>query len=842
MPKTVTQVLQNPRVNGAGITYYQDYSSRLKADSDLKDQLWEQWDSFESGEFLIWFRPSGKETRVETALKMPSDIGNISGLYRVECYIPNMNAGAIARYSIMLPGNDGRLLEKNFYINQKFYKSTWVALGDFYLTAGDPNRVPDMGTVRQFDENAPSSIPGAAPAGSLPLMSFGPVRWVPLYQTPDPIYATVDSEQFSITYPDPQPAQPESFWRMSPKGSVEQPPVGRQIVWGPARWLQPSSAPAAGPVRIDYDILGSAWERKQSTNQSGQIPVELPIPAPISGRYRVEALIPFFDRQRLNPAARYSVRWGPDAANLHETIVNQTLPRLNQWVSLGEFSLTFPTAADTDPAPIGRVTLREARSKTALTAVGPVRWVPLFEMPFTAGGAFDFPVGSFAQRKAAIIRRSKPSAANPTGQSLDFWLEDWFDATPFLTEYILGLHTGADLNFARGSGLHLPVYAAGDGKIIYAKKVERGGWNYLIVIEHPAAFITLEGRRIQRKVYTRYGHVHKDSINILKPFVGQEVKCGDLIGYVGYMCQNDIAEKTDGEHLHFDVCYTDRLAKNPEYWPNMKTLVSFISSRTTHLPDYPQVRDETIALVCTDFLDPFQFIIDNHTPTPGSNSPAAAENGLLNSAAVRYDLPVGSPEQRSAQINLRLEQMRAGIFSQGAEDWYISTDFLAQSPNGQPLPGVNFRLPNSEAGPKPVCAAGPGKVIFAGRKSLGPYASLQMVVVRHPQGVVSRSPGTGAEQVIYTRYAGLSSILVKGGDLVQTGDQLGTIGAQQTVSPGDWWLHFSVSDSSVLEQPDHWPAKDTLEAAKAKIRQDYLHPLQFLINNHPSAPQLQGWR
>lgn len=88
------------------------------------------------------------------------------------------------------------------------------------------------------------------------------------------------------------------------------------------------------------------------------------------------------------------------------------------------------------------------------------------------------------------------------------------------------LHNGLDLTAPQGT----PVYASGDGLVTYA--AWNGGYGNVIFLNHGHGF------------ETRYGHLHR--FNVAN---GQQVKRGDLIGFVG----NTGVSTTP--HLHYEVLY-----------------------------------------------------------------------------------------------------------------------------------------------------------------------------------------------------------------------------------------------------------------------------------------------
>ena len=87
------------------------------------------------------------------------------------------------------------------------------------------------------------------------------------------------------------------------------------------------------------------------------------------------------------------------------------------------------------------------------------------------------------------------------------------------------MHTGMDFTAPRGT----PIYATGDGKIIQADAKNRGYGNH-VRIDHGYGYVTL------------YAHMSKFNCR-----VGQKVKRGDVIGYVGN------TGKSVGPHCHYEV-------------------------------------------------------------------------------------------------------------------------------------------------------------------------------------------------------------------------------------------------------------------------------------------------
>lgn len=87
------------------------------------------------------------------------------------------------------------------------------------------------------------------------------------------------------------------------------------------------------------------------------------------------------------------------------------------------------------------------------------------------------------------------------------------------------MHHGMDFSAKTGT----PIYATGDGKILKVES-KRTGYGKSVRIDHGYNYVTL------------YGHMSK-----IECKVGQNVKRGDLIGYVGN------TGKSFGPHCHYEV-------------------------------------------------------------------------------------------------------------------------------------------------------------------------------------------------------------------------------------------------------------------------------------------------
>lgn len=318
------------------------------------------------------------------------------------------------------------------------------------------------------------------------------------------------------------------------------------------------------------------------TNHVVEVAVDRLIPGdPQAGRYRIEVFIP--GKRATTRRAVFSVVQDLLPGEEGETVLDDRLVLVDMseifdvWYTLGEYDLEPEKHSR-----IGRVRQYDLSREDPPEEVsfGPVRWVLL---PDPAAGLlrYDSPVGTAEERDGPF----------PTGRVLfrkyPAWAGEWFDVNPFLTWYTFGYHTGSDLNLPGVSGADKgePVYAVADGMVTYSGRA--GTWGNIIVVEHADGMVTHHDGHIERQpVYSRYGHVD-DRIQVR---AGESVARGQLLGYIGLA-----AGATAGWHLHFDICYTDALKRRPSYWPNTRNS-----------------RDTIKAEVLRHFIDPFQFIRDNH--------------------------------------------------------------------------------------------------------------------------------------------------------------------------------------------------------------------------------------
>ncbi|MBL8045823.1 MAG: M23 family metallopeptidase [Anaerolineales bacterium] len=280
------------------------------------------------------------------------------------------------------------------------------------------------------------------------------------------------------------------------------------------------------------------------------------------GKYYIEVFVP--SQNAYIEDAHYIVVDYPGGVRRETTcILNQAIYS-NQWVPLQgnivngvpgdplitQFDLT-PTIGDAGRVNVADITFINPASHPSgkfEVAFGAIRWRPVNVagvMPTLH--TLDAPVGTEADRRGPI----------PTGRftagGFRFWLGNWFDVNPIGSRYRLGsgwaVHTGADLNLDGSvtADKDAPVYAMGDGVVIWARKLT-ASWGQTIVLEH-----AVPGE--DGLFWARYAH-----LNNLQVSEGQVVKRGQQICTIGEYAPNNY-------HLHFDVTLEPILRHTPGHWP-----------------------------------------------------------------------------------------------------------------------------------------------------------------------------------------------------------------------------------------------------------------------------------
>jgi murein DD-endopeptidase MepM/ murein hydrolase activator NlpD len=173
---------------------------------------------------------------------------------------------------------------------------------------------------------------------------------------------------------------------------------------------------------------------------------------------------------------------------------------------------------------------------------------------------------------------------------------------------------------------------------------------------------------------------------------------------------------------------------------------------------------------------------------------------------VRFDAPVGSAEERAA------DKLWPGA-------WFDATGYAVAYPPAMKRSDyhtgadLNCNAPTWNADAHaPVYAVCLGFVAFAGMLQVWG----KVVVVQH-----ALEDG----RLMWSRYAHLEKMTVKMGQLVQRGDQIGTIGNAEGRQA--WHLHFDMAWIDLGRKPGDWPNTD-----RARLLRTYVDPLKFIRERH----------
>lgn len=211
-------------------------------------------------------------------------------------------------------------------------------------------------------------------------------------------------------------------------------------------------------------------------------------------------------------------------------------------------------------------------------------------------------------------------------------------------------------------------------------------------------------------------------------------------------------------------------------------------------------------------------------------------------SGVRFDSPVGTEEERngpfpSGKIIFRKYPTWAG-------DWFDLNPFLNWYFLGYHT-GSDLNLPGSSGADKgkPIYSIGDGEVTYAGKA--GTWGTI--VVIEHPDALVSLPGGNFSRQVVYSRYGHLEpDPPVRTGQTVSRGQLVGYIGLAPGSSAG-WHLHFDICYSDILKtRPSYWPDQTSARRMTSDQRANqglrnsvvrtimshFVDPFKFLEDNH----------
>jgi murein DD-endopeptidase MepM/ murein hydrolase activator NlpD len=200
---------------------------------------------------------------------------------------------------------------------------------------------------------------------------------------------------------------------------------------------------------------------------------------------------------------------------------------------LGTRAKLDPAAAHAIQKLPAAVRQRAAGGPAATTALSSVLSTSLTSPEDTFGALRDLLQGlesrlNFVRRD--VERREALASATPSIWPTHGGLTGFFGgrSDPFTGEP--GYHQGIDISTEKGS----PVYATADGVVDSAAYT--GDYGNLVVVKHDFGLAT------------RYGHLSKYHV-----VLGQSVKRGDVLGYVGS------TGRSTGAHLHYEILVNGHL-------------------------------------------------------------------------------------------------------------------------------------------------------------------------------------------------------------------------------------------------------------------------------------------
>ncbi|MBI4770747.1 MAG: M23 family metallopeptidase [Chloroflexi bacterium] len=211
-----------------------------------------------------------------------------------------------------------------------------------------------------------------------------------------------------------------------------------------------------------------------------------------------------------------------------------------------------------------------------------------------------------------------------------------------------------------------------------------------------------------------------------------------------------------------------------------------------------------------------------------------------------FSPPLGTAQERA-------NPFPAGAFAFGkypiwVGQWFDINPFLSWYSLGYHT-GADLNLPGTPDADKdaPIYAVADG--VVTNRGTYGGWGNL--IVIEHPDALVTLPDGRQQRQKVYTRYGHTrSNILVQTGAAVTRGQHIAYVGAPAS-APTAWHLHFDVGYTATLRgNPAHWPNmsrvralqqagvsensadyRNAQAAVKAEVIATYLDPLRFLKDN-----------
>jgi murein DD-endopeptidase MepM/ murein hydrolase activator NlpD len=234
-----------------------------------------------------------------------------------------------------------------------------------------------------------------------------------------------------------------------------------------------------------------------------------------------------------DPVQIESLRLANEGLRVENDSYRQATGELADQISSLQTALTqLSDQAALDPATKDAISRLPAVIKSR-AAGGAARTTAPQVSPETPGGTFDVLktlLGAIENRLASVKTRIESqqelARATPSGWPVIGWLSSSYGTRKDPLDGTDAFHTGLDISADRGT----PVRATADGM------VESAGYNG----NYGNSVLLDNGFGIS----TRFGHMASLSV-----ITGQQVRRGDLLGYVGS------TGRTTGPHLHYEILF-----------------------------------------------------------------------------------------------------------------------------------------------------------------------------------------------------------------------------------------------------------------------------------------------
>lgn len=182
--------------------------------------------------------------------------------------------------------------------------------------------------------------------------------------------------------------------------------------------------------------------------------------------------------------------------------------------------------------------------------------------------------------------KQRDSIVKDTIVTGDYKRTNWILAYYYLLGEIPSIHEGDDIVGENFNCYGHDVLSISNGTVVYSALVPRSTWGNMINIE----YTLFNGF----KIYARYAHLKDRLVQ-----VGDEVSIGQIIGHIGG------PEWGMVPHLHFAICVTDLLVRDPKNWPSA----------------LPRTEREARTMILQNYIDPLFYVDSQIAMQPVPDKP-----------------------------------------------------------------------------------------------------------------------------------------------------------------------------------------------------------------------------